>query len=416
MNSIISEGHHWPRMIALVDMNAFFASIEQLDRPEWRGRPLGVTNGHTGTCIITASYEARACGIRTGMRVRETRALAPDFIQVPARPYRYAQVSSSIMAALESITPDIEIFSVDEAFLDLTACQKLYRCPVEVVARKIKHCVFEASGLLCSVGVSGDKTTAKWAAKQQKPNGLTVVEPWRATERLASVPVTELCGISTGIGRFLAQHGVYCCGDMKQIPISVLAGRFGNLGRRIWLMAQGLDPEPLYREVKAPKTIGHGKVMPPDTRDRQEVDRYLMHMCEKVATRLRRHQLQAGVFSIGLNTQRGWVARKLKTVHPTADSDPLIALARFFLEHWWDDVGVHQVHVAALDPHPQACQGELFAPDHARRDQVLAVMDAVNQRYGEFALCRAPLVKRSDMPNVIAPSWKPAGHRNTLEP
>ena len=122
----------WERAIILVDMNAFFASIEQLDRPEWRGRPLAVTNGLTGTCIITCSYEARAYGIKTGMRLKEGRKLCPDLIQCPARPQRYATVSSNIMQALQDITPDIEVFSVDEAFLDVTHCQRLLGPPERI--------------------------------------------------------------------------------------------------------------------------------------------------------------------------------------------------------------------------------------------------------------------------------------------
>ena len=154
-----TNGPRWDRMIALVDMNAFFASIEQMDFPELRGRPVGVTNGKLGTCIITCSYEARMQGIKTGMRVKDALKLAPDFVQRAARPERYAAVSTKIMAALETITPDIEIFSVDEAFLDLTHCQRLYKSPHDVV-KLIKRTVFDASGLLSSVGLSGDKTTA----------------------------------------------------------------------------------------------------------------------------------------------------------------------------------------------------------------------------------------------------------------
>ncbi|MDH3901254.1 MAG: DNA polymerase IV, partial [Gammaproteobacteria bacterium] len=106
----------WPRAIILVDMNAFFASIEQRDRPEWRGRPVAITNGRQGTCIITCSYEARAYGIKTGMRLKQARRLCPELIQCPARPERYAATSTAIMETLQEVTPDIEVFSVDEAF------------------------------------------------------------------------------------------------------------------------------------------------------------------------------------------------------------------------------------------------------------------------------------------------------------
>jgi DNA polymerase-4 len=395
----------WPRAIALVDMNAFFASIEQRDHAEWRGRPVAITNGSQGSCIITCSYEARAYGIKTGMRLKQGRQLCPELIQCPAHPERYAAISTAIMNALQDITPDIEVFSVDEAFLDVTHCQRLLGTPAQI-ARLTKQKVFEASGILCSVGISGDKTTAKFAAKLNKPDGLTVIPPREAAERLRNVPVTELCGIAAGVGRFLAEHGVHTCGEVKKLPISVLARRFGNPGRRIWYMCQGQDPAALQQDVPAPKSIGHGKIMPPDTRDPNVLLTYLMHMSEKVGARLRRHHLQARTFSIGLRTAEGWAGSKLQCVLPTNDGHQIMALCRRVLDEVWQGQGIHQVQVTAMDPVDSGSQLELFTVMDDTRDEVNAVMDAVNRRYGELALAPAP--------NVIAPAWKPFGHRQTI--
>lgn len=403
----------WPRAIALVDMNAFFASIEQHDRTEWRGRPVAITNSLQGTCVITCSYEARAYGIKTGMRLKQARQLCPELIQCPAHPQRYATVSTAIMDALQDITPDIEIFSVDEAFLDVTHCQRLLGTPPRI-ARLAKQKVFDASGILCSIGISGDKTTAKFAAKLNKPDGLTVIPPWEAEERLRDVPVTELCGIARGIGGFLAEHGVHTCGDVKRLPISVLARRFGNPGRRIWYMCQGQDPAGLQQDVPAPRSIGHGKVVPPDTRDNEVLLTYLLHMSEKVGTRLRRHHLQARTFAIGLRTVGGWLGDKPRCALPTDDGRQIMELCRRVMQQHWQGQGVHQVQVTALDPVNRDSQLDLFSTTDDAQDEVNAVMDAVNQRYGELALAPARLLNRSRMPNVIAPAWKPYGHRQTL--
>ena len=300
---------HWQRAIALLDMNAFFASVEQRDFPSLLGQPVAITNGMRGSCIITSSYEARAFGIRTGMRVREALRLCPHLVQRPTRPKVYAKVSRNIMHSLLNVCPDIEVFSVDEAFIDITSCQKLYGSP-EQAAHELKQAVYGASGLLCSLGLSGDKTTAKYAAKLNKPDGFTVIPPWQAKSALQHVPVTELCGIAKGIGNFLGSHGVIYCGDMEKLPISVLSRRFGNLGRRIWYMCQGADPDQLHPDIAAAKSIGHGKVLPPDTRDRNTLLTYLQHMCSKVGTRMRRHEMQAKTFWIGLRTDAGWLARQ----------------------------------------------------------------------------------------------------------
>ena len=163
------------------------------------------------------------------MRLREAMQLCPHLVQRPTRPKVYAKVSRNIMHSLISVCPDIEVFSVDEAFIDLTSCQKLYGSP-EQSARELKRAVYNASGLLCSLGLSGDKTTAKYAAKLNKPDGFTVIPPWQAKSALRHVPVTELCGIAKGIGNFLASYGVHYCGDMEKLPISVLSRRF-EIGR-----------------------------------------------------------------------------------------------------------------------------------------------------------------------------------------
>lgn len=407
----------WPRAIILMDMNAFFASVEQYDKPEWRGRPVAITNGLQGTCIITCSYEARAMGVKTGMRLKQAYEKCPSLIQCPAHPERYAEVSTSIMSSLYSITPDVEIFSVDEAFLDVTRCQKILGSPEEI-ARLIKQTVFKASGLLCSVGMSGDKTTAKHAAKQNKPDGLTIVPPSTAKAYLQHVPVTELCGINKGIGGYLADRGVFTCGDMAQLPISELGRRFGNIGRRIWKMCQGEDPDKVTTEISAPKSIGHGKVMPPNTTDVDTLLMYLLHMSEKVAARLRRYDLQASHFYIGLNTAMGWLTVKPRLANPTQDERLIYGLCKKFLELDWHGEGVHQVQVTALNPHSVTGQLMLFN----NNDDELGlgkthhqVMDNINQRYGELSLAPARLLNRSSMPNVIAPAWKPFGLRQTIE-
>ncbi len=409
-----TEQQYWDRAIILVDMNAFFASIEQNDHPEWQARPIGITNGLRGTCIITSSYEARAWGVKTGMRVKEAQQRCPGFIQVPARPERYAEISTRIMRSLNSITPDVEIFSVDEAFLDVTRCQRLSGTP-EKMAQRVKEVVVEASGgALCSIGVSGDKTTAKYAAKLNKPDGMTIIPPWESEERLKDVPVTELCGIAKGVGRFLADRGVYTCGDMASLPIGELARRFGNPGRRIWYMAQGQDPEPLTLKVAAPKSIGHGKVMPPNTTDEEVIMTYIQHMSEKVAARMRRHGLEAQRFFIGLRTREGWIGNKLRTRFPTVDGREIFQLGLQLLYRYWEGQGIHQIQITALDPQPACQQQDLFAELNNKRQDLFRAIDGINDRYGEFAVSPARLLNRSDMPNVIAPAWKPDGHRQTI--
>ena len=407
---------HWPRAIALLDMNAFFASVEQRDFPSLLGQPVAVTNGLRGSCVITSSYEARAHGVRTGMHLNEARHLCPNIIQRPSRPEVYAGISTRIMRAIGDVCPDMEVFSVDEAFIDITPCQQLYGSPI-ATGELLKQAVYRASGLLCSIGISGDKTTAKYAAKLNKPDGFTVIPPWQAKQRLHHVPVTELCGIGKKTGEFLANHGVIYCGDMQKLPISVLARRFGNPGRRIWYMCQGEDPEPLHTDIAAPKSIGHGKVMAPNTRSRQIILTYLQHMCSKVGARLRHHEFEAHVFWFGLRTEQDWLGEKIRLPSFSNDHRHMYQHCHQKLNQIWKGEGIWQIQITALDPRPTGMQLDMFAsqPEQLLRDKQLhQAMDNINQRYGELTLSPARLLNRSDMPNVISPAWKPNGHRQTI--
>lgn len=403
----------WPRAILLIDLNAFFASIEQRDFPELRGCPVAVTNGSQGTCIITSSYEARAFGVKTGMRFYDAIKICPNLIQRPSRPEVYADVSTTIMASLEAITPDIEIFSVDEAFLDVTHCQKLHGTP-EHMGHMAKNIILTSTGLTSSVGISGDKTTAKYAAKLQKPDGLVVIPPWEAEQRLAHVPVTELCGIANGIGQFLASHGVYCCGDMKHLPVSVLAKRFGHVGRRIWLMAQGKDPDPVHVESRAPKSIGHGKVLPPRCTDERLILNYFAQMSEKVAQRLRRYCLKSQTYYIGYATHEGWSGGKYKLIMPDHDGPYLFRLCRYMLSTYWSGEAVRQIQVTALDPQASFAQNDLFHHTDPRREQLHQTLDQINDRYGSNTIMPGRLLWHQPSPNVIAPAWRPSGVRRSV--
>ena len=393
-------------------MNAFFASVEQLDHPQWRTRPLAITNGEIGTCIITSSYQARAYGVKTGMHISEAKKLCPDLIHTTSRPERYAEVSANIMQALSEFSPVIEIFSVDEAFLDLSGCADLWG-DVETIAQKIKSRVFQASGILCSVGISGDKTTAKYAAKIEKPDGLTIIPPWQARESLAGIALTELCGVNNGIANLLMAHGVTRCGDLQKLPISVLGKRFGNPGRRIWLMAQGLDPEPVKTRLPQTQSLGHGKVLPPNTRDINIIQTYLRHMAHKLGERLRKHGLVAQRYLFGLRLYRGWLKTIERSTLPCDDDQVIYRLGQYWLGQQWRGQGIWQIRIVALDP-KKPKQADLFKRKSQQRQRSHQVMDAINEKFGGLTLASARLLDRSSMPDVIAPSWKPTGHRKTV--
>jgi DNA polymerase-4 len=242
-----------------------------------------------------------------------------------------------------------------------------------------------------------------------------VVHPDESEVFLADAPIDELCGINKGIKRFFAKYGVLLCRDMKKIPISIPAKRFGHLGRRLWLMCQGKDPDLVHCIVPPPKSLGHGKVMPPNTTDKRVIETYLLHMGEKVAARLRHHSLQANTFFIGLRMQDwGWLGGQYRTGQITNDGKMIYRLIKQFLEEQWQGQPVCQVQVTALSPSAEFEQFDLFYSTPVESKKLNSVVDAINHKYGEFTIAPAALLTRSKMPNVIAPAWKPFGHRKTV--
>ena len=211
----------------------------------------------------------------------------------------------------------------------------------------------------------------------------------------------------------LAQYGAYTCGDVAKLPVSLLAKRFGNIGRRIWLMCQGLDPDPIKTTIAAPKSMGHGKVLPPNTRDPAMLHTYLLHMSEKLAARLRRHFFQAKYFWIAVHSPTvGWLGQKRHLAYPSQDGLAIYRLGLLILAQVWQRQAVNQIQVTALDPQPLNLQADFFVA--SRQQHLHKTIDDINQRYGEFTIMPAPLLQRSRMQNVIAPAWKPYGHRQSI--
>jgi DNA polymerase-4 len=397
-----------------VDMNAFFASIEQRDYPDLLGKPIAVTNGQYGSCIITSSYEARAFGIKTGMKIREGRKICPHLIQRSSRPKVYAATSERIMNILASITPDIQIYSVDEAFLELTNCMKIYK-EINHVVYKIKDLIYQTEHLKCSIGISFSKSLAKYASKINKPDGITFITEKNYHKYLDNSPIDNLCGVSKGVKYFLNLHGVYKCSDMKNIPISILANRFGNIGRKIWLMANGNDFEGLTPDSVHPKSLGHGKVLMPNTKDRYIIKKIFLRMSNKLSSRLRQSNYESNIFLVAIKIKAGWVKKKIRIEQSTSDQKEIFNICLFYLNLFDENIGIFQVQVTALSPKRKNIQNDIFSQRNNKNITLEKVLDNINDKFGSDAIKPARLLSDStDSPDVIAPAWRPSGHRKSV--
>ena len=397
-----------------VDMNAFFASIEQRDYPKLLGKPVAVTNGEHGSCIITSSYEARAFGIKTGMRISDGRKICPYLVQRPSRPKVYAATSTRIMNILHNITPDIQIYSVDEAFLELTNCMKIYK-KINYVAYKIKDLIYKSENLKCSIGISFSKSLAKYASKVNRPDGITYINRNNYHEYLDNSPIDTLCGVSTGVKSFLNHHGVYKCSDMKKLPISILSNRFGNIGKKIWLMANGNDFEGLISDLNHPKSLGHGKVLKPNTKSSYLIKKVFLRMSNKLALRLRKSNYESNIFLIGIKIKAGWIQKKIKIEKATCNRSDIFNICLSYLNLFDKNTGIYQVQVTALNPLKKNTQMDIFSEDNDKSQILDQVLENIYDKFGPDTINPARLISdHTDSPDVIAPAWRPSGHRKSV--
>lgn len=408
----------WKKCFAHIDMVSFFASVEQLDFPELAGKPVAVTNGDSGTTIITASYEARAFGIKTGTKVYEARKCCPNLIQRPSRPRRYVEISKRIMAALKMVTPDIEVFSIDECFLELTHVLSLYE-NIEAIALEIRQTVSAASnGLPCSIGISEGKLTAKFCSEYHK-GSTTIMPPDKIKVFMSEAKVGKICGIGSRMEQSLNKLGIVTCKDLEKWPMSVLSNRFGNIGKRLYLTCLGHDPEPIQTQPKPAKSMGHGKILPPNCTNKTLIASTLYHLCEKLTARMREHNLAATQYFVGLKTPFGWLALEIKLTSASNHSALLWRKARTVLLQYHGDV-IKQVQVTAIsliDGHIR--QLDLF--DNEEKEKALQqetkldqVKDAINTKFGSKAITPASILLTQNNVPVIAPAWRPEGLRQTI--
>ena len=201
---------------------------------------------------------------------------------------------------------------------------------------------------------------------------------------------------------------------MKKIPISILSNRFGNIGRKIWLMANGSDFEGLTLDPVHPKSLGHGKVLMPNTKDRYLIKKTFLRMSVKLSRRLRNSGYESNKFLVNIKIKAGWVQKKIKLEHPTCDQFVIYSLCELFLGMFDKNVGIYQVQVTAINPTQKDIQTDLFG-SQTGQDNYMSVVDSINQRFGQDVVRPARLKSDiSDSPDVIAPAWRPKGYRKSV--
>ena len=380
------------RAILHCDLDAFYASVEQRDHPDYRGKPVIVGGGPNDRGVVSAaSYEARRYGVRSAMPLRTAGRLCPDGIFVPGDREAYEAASDAVMGLFHERTPLVEPISLDEAFLDVTATEHLFGGAV-AIARELKARVRSELGLVLSVGVATNKLCAKIGSDLRKPDGLVVVPPGEEAAFLAPLELARLWGVGPKTRELLEQWGMRTIGDLAAFDVTLLEARLGEHGRSIWERAHGID-EGTVEPAMAPKSVGHEHTFDRDTLDTRVVESTLLRLSEGVGKRLRAQELRGRTVTLKLRVAPFETRSRQRTLASATDDDLGIyraarqllrdALAEDRAAGRTSPVRLVGVSVSGLETGQQL---GLF--DHARVSRLNAALDAVRARFGEGALDR----------------------------
>ncbi|HEY3163661.1 MAG TPA: DNA polymerase IV [Candidatus Limnocylindrales bacterium] len=382
----------WSRTILHVDLDAFFAAVEQRDRPELRGKPVIVGGGgpHDRGVVSTASYEARVFGVRSAMPLREAGRRCPHGVFLPVDGAKYSAASKDVLAVLRRFTPQVEPISIDEAFLDVTGSRILFG-DGETIGRRIKDEVRSAVDLTISVGVARTKLVAKIASDLQKPDGLVVVEPGTEATFLAPLEIRRLWGVGEKSAAMLREYGVRTIGDLAGLPEDLLVRRFGKYGVALAHRARGEDDDPVSGRDPA-KSIGHEHTFDVDTSDREIIERTLLGMAEGVAGRLRDSGVKATTITVKIRDTTFRTITRQRTLPDATDlTEPIFRTALELARPEVRGIRIRLLGVTASGLGERE-QLSLFAADDPRRRKATEAADVVRHKFGERAITRARLV------------------------
>jgi DNA polymerase-4 len=381
------------RVICHVDMDAFYASVEQRDRPELRGRPVIVGADPRGRGVVSAaSYEARVFGVHSAMPIGRAARLCPQAAFVPVDMPKYARVSGEIMAILADFSPLVEPVSVDEAFLDLTGTESLFGPGARAVA-DIKARIRRETKLTASAGVASNKFVAKVASDLRKPDGLVVVEAGREATFLAPLAVSRLWGVGKVTASALESLGITTIAQLQKTPRSTLVRRFGEHGADLHDLAFGRD-ERAVEPFAPPKSMGAETTFDEDTRDSERLHATLRSESERVARELRAEGYAAACVTLKLRFADFRTLTRRHTGDPTQDGLEIYRRAAALLAREPLVQAVRLIGVSASAFRPQDTgQLALLDPNAIRRERLARVVDRLATRFGADAVVPAALVR-----------------------
>jgi DNA polymerase-4 len=385
------------RIVLHIDMDAFYASVEQLDDPELRGKPVIVGGSSNRGVVSAASYEARTFGVRSAMPIFQAKKKCPQGVFVPVRMARYKEMSHQVMEILERHSPIVEQVSIDEAYLDITGLERLHGSP-EQIGRRIKEEIRRLTSLSCSVGIAPNKFLAKIASEANKPDGLTIIPSREAATVSRRLPIGKVPGVGKKTVERLAQLKVVNLGDLLALPESALVKTVGKFAHTLLEFAKGTDDSPVVSHTDA-KSISSEETFEENTNDFEVLKKELLRQAEEVGRRLRRHGLKGSTVTLKLRrADFVRITRSISFNEPTDSTKTIYGWALKLLDAVelsgkFRLIGIAVSGFAASPLTP--AQLNLFERERKPGSwrEVEKAMDSIAEKFGRSAIKRGSLIE-----------------------
>ena len=390
------------RAIIHIDMDAFYASVEQRDNPELKGKPVIIGGSVESRGVVsTASYEARKYGVHSAMPMAEAHRLCPDGVYLPVDMQKYRLVSHQIMDIFHRFTPEVEAISLDEAFLDVTASQKLFGT-AEEIGREIKRLIKTELNLTASVGLSYNKFLAKLASDMDKPDGFYQIGPEELESKVWPLPVRRMMGVGGKTAQLLEEMGVRTIGQLAKMNMGLLEHILGKQGIMMYEVANGVDNR-MVEPVRESKSVGRETTFPKDISERYVLETILFTLADDVCHTLRATNLKGRTVSIKIRYPDFQSITRAQTLDGyTSSFEPVFEAVKQLMEHNYKDgtpVRLIGVTVSGLKKDDEIIeQQDLFFDGGAQKKQAAlnSVMDKINEKYGGDTVHRARKLTERD--------------------
>ena len=407
-------------MILHIDFNSYFATVEQQANPRLRGKPVGVTGGDRmkRTVLGAASVEAKKLGVKTGMQIWEACKLCPDIILVQGDSDKYLECTKRFLNILKDYSPYLEVFSIDECFLEVTG----NRLQATEIAKNIKSRIKQEIGewITCSIGISYNKLMAKLAGSLQKPDGLVIISNQaEAIKVLDKIELDEICGIGSRIKKRLNNMGIFDFRSLRKAPLPALLASFKSYGQFLYDVSRGIDHSEIvpFWQKEEVKSVGHRHTIDHDTNDPDEIKQILLKLCEMVASRLRAKNLLGKTIHCWYRQAFHLRGEEMQlhlggvfygdsmqaTISYTNDGLEIFQSAWKIFNQIWDESAIRMIGVSVSNLKPQNPQNLTLLKDIQQKDLINQILDKVNNKFGEFTLQRGILLTSSQIHRKVNP-------------